>query len=598
MTTKAGPDAAGRFSSALGSMVHGPDFGSTTLVNGPHLFAGYAGYAAYPIRVFGGGAGASVYFEGRIYNKTEAQAEQELLALADRVLAEPDGADGMLSRWIRDSEGEYVVAMFDSSGRTAAVFGDPLARLALFHHSADGAFLLARECKFVQRLKADPAFDRVGWAEILTFNHLLGRRTLYEGVRSGPTGALFVCHNDGTRVRARSTSLYMTNLDDKDPPGRSSTDYARELVDLWRERCGPWGQCAGVSRNVISLSGGKDSRIVAAILSDLKLPYTATTYIDVHRDASADAKCAEGLAHAIGFDWRLLKIPAPSQAQVDFLVRATDGINPVANARMLPYLEMIVGEFGRSAMYITGDGGDYIFPDLRLGSRVRSLDDVARAFLGFNPAATPAAVSEEMMGLSRGTLEGELRDLLASYPEKQVMQKAIHYRGFERGQNWVYGGEERARFFLWESSPHYLFRIFERSMRIPDEVKSDDALYIEFLRALSPRWVELPEANYGLPLSSPLRSRKMKLKSFAFGLPLPLREAVRFVLKGRRRPYVPPTDVAASIHEQLSKQSGLGGIMNADAVRRRLPRMSRHEFENFRTLVVLERLMNSTGAFG
>lgn len=199
------------------------------------------------------------------------------------------------------------------------------------------------------------------------------------------------------------------------------------------------------------------------------------------------------------------------------------------------------------------------------------------------------------MGLARGTLETELRDLLRSYPEKEVMNKAIHYRGFERGQNWVYGGEERARFFLWESSPHYLFRIFERSMRIPDHVKSDDALYIEFLRALSPRWVELPEANYGLPLSSPLRSRKMRLKSFAFGLPLPLREAVRFLLKGRRKPYVPPMDVAASINEQLSRRTGLGGIMDPDAVRRRLPRMSRHEFENFRTLAVLERLMNSAG---
>ncbi|MBK8267569.1 MAG: hypothetical protein IPK83_04400 [Planctomycetes bacterium] len=170
------------------------------------------------------------------------------------------------------------------------------------------------------------------------------------------------------------------------------------------------------------------------------------------------------------------------------------------------------------------------------------------------------------------------------------MQKAIHFRGYERGQNWVYSGEERARFFLWQSTPHYFFPIFEKSMRIPDHLKANDALCVEFMRCLSPEWAAVREANYGLPLSSRLRPLKMKLKHFALDLPLPLRESLRFLLKGKRRPYVPPAEVLAHLRDRLKSSDALGSIMCADAVFRRLEKMSRYEFENFYTLAILERL--------
>jgi len=589
------PAWSSRLTAAQRVMLHTPDYAAAVSIAQPGFFLGHVNYAEYPVRCLRASGAApcaapTVYFEGRIYNKEARWIESELLDIAARALGRPDQAAVFLKPWILESEGEYVVALADPPKRLVLVFTDPFGRLPLYYYASDSLLLLARECKFVQRLKPRPAFDRLGWAEILTFNHLLGRRTLFEDVRSAPGGMLLRCQVDGDRLRTDVSSLYTFNFDEKDAPCKTVRHYASDLVDLWADRCRPWGAHPDVTHNLISLSGGKDSRVVAAIMARENIPCVAASYLDANGAAKADVAAAEQLAAALNIPWRLFKVDAPTRDQMEFLVGIMDGINPVANAKMLPYLERIVSEWGRSAVYITGDGGDFIFPDLRLGGGVRSVDDAVRVFLGFNPSATPVNEAEAIMGLPPGAVEAELRDLLVSYPEADVMQKAIHFRGYERGQNWVFSGEDRTRFFLWESTPHYFFSIFRYCMLIPDQLKARDALYCEFMRAVSPQWAAMPEANLGLPLTSPLRPWKYRLKRLAMDLPLPLRELVRFVLKGRRRPYAAPADLMEYLRSRFDLPDGLGGIMSPQAVYRRLEKAGRLEFENFWTLVLLEKL--------
>jgi hypothetical protein len=110
------------------------------------------------------------------------------------------------------------------------------------------------------------------------------------------------------------------------------------------------------------------------------------------------------------------------------------------------------------------------------------------------------------------------------------------------------------------------------------------------MRVVSPAWAAVPEANLGLPLSSPWRPLKYRLKHLAMDLPVPLREFIRFLVKGRRPKYVPPPESMSLLKAAIEASDGLGAIMAPDAVYRRLRRASRAEFENFWTLVLLERI--------
>lgn len=585
-------DLASRFESAQKLMTHTSDYAASVRVAEPEFFLGHVNYQEYPARCIEANDHV-VYLEGRVYNKNTTQVESELSGIAGGILRDPTKAAALIQPWILDSEGEYVVAIAEPAARNLFVFTDPFGRLPLYYYADDSCLLIARECKFVQKLKPRPAFDKLGWAEMLSLKHLLGRRTLFEDVRSAPGGMMLHARSGGGRICTAMSSLFTFNFEEKDTPGRNIRTYASDLVDLFRLRCRQWGSHPDATENVLSLSGGKDARVIAAAMAKEGVPCVAATYIDPYGTAAIDARVAEQLAAALGLPWRLFRLPAPTRAQTEFLVRIKDGLNPAANAKMLPYLEEIVTQWGRGAVYISGDGGDFSFPDLRVGRSARSIDHLVRAFLAPQSATTPVAEAEAMVGLPRGAVESELRDLLAGYPETGIMQKAIHFRVYERGQNWVFTGEDRSRFFLWQSTPHYSFSVFRYCMRIPDHQKACDALYREFMRAMCPRWADLPEANLGLPLTSRYRPWKYRVKESLLGLPMPLRRAARLLLKGRHIPHQAPDDIMDELRAHLDPRREPATILSPDAVDPLLKRATRLEFENFWTLVLLEKLSQS-----
>ena len=89
------------------------------------------------------------------------------------------------------------------------------------------------------------------------------------------------------------------------------------------------------------------------------------------------------------------------------------------------------------------------------------------------PKASPADVAE-------------LRDHVSSYPERDFVQKYVHFVTCERIFKWLTEGEDRNRCFFWSATPYSSFEFFESAMRCPDEQKSYYGLYREFLLQLSP----------------------------------------------------------------------------------------------------------------
>ncbi|MHC4609716.1 MAG: asparagine synthase-related protein [Planctomycetota bacterium] len=583
------PDAPARFGAAQRSMVHAPHYSAAVRLNRPGFLLGHVKYPEYPVQYFET-AESIVYLEGRVYNKDAGRLESELADIAARALQDAGNALALIKPWALESEGEYIVAIACPARRMCLIFTDPMGRLPLYYYADDTCLLVARECKFIQQLKPRPGFDRIGWAEFLSLRHLVGRRTLFEDVHRAVGAVLLGGGIEHGRLHGSVTPLVRFNFDEKDTSGRSLPDYASELADMFGALCRQRGTHPDVTDNIVSLSGGKDSRVVAAVMAKEGIRCTAATYLDAHGVAKADVAVAEKVAAALGIPWHLFKLPPPSAAEMEFLVRAKDGLNAVANARMLPYLERIVARWGRSAVYISGDGGDRIFPDERLSGRVNSMDDLVRAILSPTAVGTPVDEAEAIMGLPCGTVESELREVVSGYPETDIKQKAIHFRVYERGGNWLYEGEDRSRFFLWQCAPCYSYSLFRYCMLIPDHLKRHDALYRELLKVVSPRCADLPDANLGVALTSRYRPWKHRLKVFVRVLPAANREALRFLLKGRRLPYQVPDELMAALRSHLESQDRPTTIMSPQGVYRRLGRAGRLEFENFWTLVLLEKL--------
>ncbi|MBK8268296.1 MAG: hypothetical protein IPK83_08320 [Planctomycetes bacterium] len=589
ITPSDAPQAAVRFRAALDARKFSPRDQTSIVHTAEGLFVGHTGRPTYPVQTITAGA-RTITLEGRIYRDDVAAVLDDLRALADALFAGDTLPRDRLAAWTRANEGEYVVAMLDPTARRAIVFADPFTRLPLYWHRSDAGVIISRECDVVVRLSAARQFDRLAWAQALVFRHLIGARTFWEGIDHAPGGAVFDVRLDGSRVKAALHTTYSIQLRRE----RRPRHIRRRLCRRTPRASGPNTAARSLlpalpGKRILSLSGGKDSRVVAGLFAREKIPCVAATYLDAHGVASADAVAAESLAAALNIPWRLYRLGQPSPDAEQFLLRALSGTNSIAHGSLLLFLEQLVSDWGDDAIYITGDGGDFIFPDLRPAESL-TIDQYVAGLLRPHNKATPVREAESIMRLPPGALESSLRDRLNSYPEKSVAQKAVHFRRYDRGMNWLFPGEDRARFFLWQTSPFNYFSIFERTMRVPDAVKSRDALYVAFLRKVSPQAAAVVEAGLGVPMSSPIRSLKYRLKRLAMSLPVPMTETIRRMIKGRRPPFAMPTDCKAVIDAKFASDDGFGELVDRAALERRLPHMSRLEFENLWTLVLLHQM--------
>ena len=141
-----------------------------------------------------------------------------------------------------------------------------------------------------------------------------------------------------------------------------------------------------------------------------------------------------------------------------------------------------------------------------------------------------------LMGVEVHEMMDDLHGILPSYPEHDLFQKAVHFSVYERGRKWLFEGEDRTRFFLWQTSPFYDREFFSRCMSVPDDFKVDYRFYSRVLKALSPALTRIPDAHLGIAPGDVRYRFKRALVRHYLSLPASLRELLRRAVKGRRIP--------------------------------------------------------------
>src|SRR5262249_46626921 len=149
-----------------------------------------------------------------------------------------------------------------SAQREVLVFSDPFCRLPLYYDADASSLIVAREPKFVQVIRQQAEFDHVGCAQYLAFGLPLGERTLLKNVRSFPDAGVLRGEIVDGRLRWRLSQFQLWNLDhEASVPLRRQ---ARDFSDLFVAACRSWGSHGDSQGNLVSLSGGHDSRAVLA----------------------------------------------------------------------------------------------------------------------------------------------------------------------------------------------------------------------------------------------------------------------------------------------------------------------------------------------
>lgn len=535
-----------------------------------------------------------IVLEGRLYGLSAEEVLRELEVLSVVIFDNRDDSRSVLRQWLLNHDGDFVIAMRHKRSGQWAVFNDHLGRLPLYYCRTGDVECLSREIGLVARLRDKPSLDQIGAAQYLTFGYPLGGRMLWQDVERLAPATLVRWDQKGRPSRRTAVQVY--NFE-RTVPVTSTEAAAGFLAEHFVSACRYRADSEG--RNLLSLSGGLDSRAVAIGLQEAGCDFTAVTFRHTSQPDSPDLNIARRLAEKLELQWQQVDLPAPPAGDVQKIFRLKDGLINSSQAYDVSYFAQLEGRFGRNFIHFSGDGGDKTLPDLQPRKRFTSLPELA-VYILQRHQLMPLPLAGSLAGVTIDEFLDDLISLLRSYPEASLNHKYVHFMIYERAVHWLFEGEDRNRCNFWSCTPFYSPSYFSLAMSYPSELKKNHLLYREFLYRLSPQAAQVVDAGKGLALTDPAYGRKIALTSWAARYPRPARALQ--VLFNRPQGYHAEDTIVRILNEQLLPGGAVGERLDVDVLHRlakRPGRLSRDSFQNLFALVaaVVERIGRPAAAW-
>jgi len=490
------------YAASLRAVCFHDDYDRTVHVEDGTTFLGSTGYPEYPVETVET-SDAVFVLEGQLYDVNDQ--EHQLRSVGSKLLEERLGE---VRTWLADRDGDFLLLAYEKETGAISVVNDVFARLPVYYATVGDNIAFSRELKFVRSLARhyddvlEP--DTVAFAQTLLFGYQLGNRTLFDSVRRVPPGS-YVHIDDGVHVER----LHRHDFQSAAHADRSVGENARALASRFEEACAN-RDVDGLS-NVVSLSGGLDSRAVAGGYNAADVPYTAATFEKPDKSNTSDVQLAERIADALSVDWERYVVERTETHRTD-LLEMKQGLNFLAMSFLLDFLEQLRARHGRFT-YVTGDGGDKTLPDLTPPREFDSRRELAEYLVNAHGIFDLEEIAT-LTGVSSEDLVRSVEARLDSYPEPTHDAQYVHFLIRERGINWLNHGEDRNRYYCWSVSPFYAPHFFEYAMNVPADQKRRSALQAAFLEELDPSLCDIEDANYDAPVSSV----RHKLKAFGVDL--------------------------------------------------------------------------------
>lgn len=539
-------DLPTKFTNTQRNMKHDHTYESRIFVKNDCIMIGCTGYDEYPIR-FWESNDCCVIQEGMIYSRSTNEVETFVSNLVTQNRQSSISMDDVKD-FLFNSDGEFIIFIYDKLNKDLIILNDSLGRLPLYYFIDDQQFVLSREIKFITNFISHVNLDRLAIAEYLLFGYPLGKRTLVKNVNRFDPAVLFIYNASSGQLIEKKT--YVWNFDNKfSQAAEPIQKHVSTLVKLFRNAIKCRVKSQKGFKNLVSLSGGLDSRAIAIALKEIDPKMTSVTFLDHERKNSNDVDVAKEVAKKFNMDWTLFRLEKRRFEDLEHLIELKDGLNYAAMGFILDFFVKIKRQFGNNVVYYTGDGGNYSLYDWSL-SEVKSMDELVDDILeklGLSCGGFKMDEVTKLVGISAEQIRKEIVNLLFKYPENDLNQKYYHFIVFERGFKWEFEGEDRNRFYFWSMSPYWSPIFFDYAMKIPLSYVGNQNLRRMFLKKLDKNCLKVRYADwhwYGYLFGS--------LSYYLFPRISKIMSNNSFLKKIKKKIVKPPDDTEFSPRENIS----------------------------------------------
>lgn len=485
-------------SKSLDSITHDKRYKKNILLHEKSFILGETSYVDYPIKSFEND-NFIIYLEGVIYNKQIDLLQDELFSLAEIISSYKNDRPRELTNWVLSSDGDFLLCVINKKSNIIYFINDALGRLPLYYHRSDKQLIISRELRFIANLFSHVRFDKMAIAQTLLLGFPLHKQTLLENVHRMKPASLISINLNTTEIT--NSTHFRFNFEIKDNCNKSIKANARELASLFTKACRDRAETFGDFQNILALSGGLDSRAIAAGLWKSHCNFSALTRLSYDRRENQEVIIAKQVAEQLDIDWKVINANPPKGQDMLALLRMKNGMNSLNMGLFIPYFNKILDQIDHRIIYYTGDGGNYSLPSARPTKKLKSIRELANYIIS-NQQRLPLDYVVALTDVKKYEIIEELENLLLSYPEKDINQKYVHFIKYDRATKFTYEGEDRNRFYFWSVAPFYSIGFYDYAANCPDEQKAYYNLYREFFIALAPELAKITNRDWNTSLLS------------------------------------------------------------------------------------------------
>jgi asparagine synthase (glutamine-hydrolysing) len=412
---------------------------------------------------------------------------------------------------LRKFNGLFCICLYDSRERRLTLFTDRYGFRPLFVALRSSGLIFGSELKALCIADEEARkIDEVGLLELFVYGSHFHERTWLEGYTRVPPATVLTVDPAGIRQEPYWVYTYQENAPKYDQ--RSYFTLFATLLDRAVERC-----MRGTKRKGIFLSGGYDSRSVAASIRPHHRPIPAFTF--GHRE-SRDVRYAAMLADRLGLRHFALTDTGPYlYSHCHGIVWRTEGMIPFANTTSIRFHDRMKQEMD---ILLTGFlaefGGSHIWPQLLFArSRRQAIQAIYRRFIQSRVDRVRRVFQSKFFEHTFSAVRDRFDRSFEAVQNEHPFDIADCWNLIYLQPRTTYHAPSIDRHRFEARAPHMDWELVEFLLTIPPYSRIEQRVYKKMIAYRFPEIRDVPCTNSGRPVNPHFASEYLKMTLRYFG---------------------------------------------------------------------------------
>lgn len=433
-------------------------------------------------------------------NLSAPKVLQGELYISSRLVNDISDFDLSIDKTLPACDGEFAAASWDRDRKSLTIATDRFGLSPIFFTQRSGCFLFSGSLHALLEAHDSLELDDAALKELLTIGYPLGNKTIWRGIERVPPASRLTISADGLRIEKYWQLRF-------GPPFQAGEDELLGEMDRLLHLAVS-SRCAENKSVGIGLSGGLDSRVLAAYLSRLPCAVHSYTY---GAPQSSDTGLAAMLAAELGFNHHSAELDVD-----DFLEDEETTLKLGAGmVDLREYHHMLAARMRMDCEIpeINGCGGDVLSGGHLRETLLESPNKEVfkRRLLSRICSIWPVERLNELLGPTLSSTEAnpkhQFDEVVGNIHEDNFADLYDHFDLRQRQRNYICHAIGLERFSLNLRYPFYHQDLVDFLLRLPVKARIRQRLTFRLLRTEFPGVAWIPRDTGEVPIL-PLSLRK------------------------------------------------------------------------------------------